>query len=50
LDKTLLAKKKNGKSMSYICGKKAYRIFNLLYLTGKIFVVKKYFYSISFRF
>jgi hypothetical protein len=50
LNNFLPAKKKNGKSMSYICGKKAYKIFNLLYLTDKTFIVKKYFYSISFRF
>jgi hypothetical protein len=43
LDNFLPVKKKNGKSMSYICGIKAYRIFNLLYLTKNIVLVKKYF-------
>ena len=32
--------------MSYISGIKAYKIFNLLYLTKKNIVVKNYFYKI----
>jgi len=46
LSKFLLKKKKNGKSMSYISGIKAYKIFNLSYLTKKNIVVKNYFYKI----
>ena len=34
--------------MSYISGIKAYKIFNLLYLTKKNIVVKNYFYKIIF--
>ena len=34
--------------MSYISGFKAYKIFNLLYLTKKNIVVKNYFYKIIF--
>jgi hypothetical protein len=35
--------------MSYICGIKAYKIFNLLYLTKKIVLVKKYFFYCHLR-
>jgi hypothetical protein len=35
--------------MSYICGKKAYKIFNLLCLTKKAIFVKNYFYSYLFQ-